>query len=427
MRLLATRYYFIILLLFIVNSPMLFGQDVIDLDNQLKEQAIKVFLDVSRRYEEFIKSEIQFVNYVRDRKQAHVYVMMSRHQTGAGGDEYTIHLIGQENFASVHDTLKYVATQTATEDDIRRGIVRVLKIGLLQYVKKTPLSDYIQIDYLLDEETALVTDKWNFWVFNVDVDWDLEGEESRSEYRLDASFSIDRVTPASKFALSFSNDYREEHFEFEDKKLTSIRRSRDMRGMYVKSLSEHWSAGGYVEFNSSSYRNIGMAESFGPAVEYNIFPYSEYTRREFRLLYRPQYRHVNYIEETIYGKTREHLVQQSLAATFELKEPWGSLSSTLEGSHYFHDFSKNQAELFCNLNLQLFEGFSLDIFGFVSMIRDQLSLPAEEATEEEILLRQKEIATDYEYFVSLGFRYTFGSIYSNVVNPRFGNGGRRRF
>lgn len=77
-----------------------------------------------------------------------------------------------------------------------------------------------------------------------------------------------------------------------------------------------------------------------------------------------------------------------------------------------------------NLNLQLFEGFSLDIFGNISMIRDQLSLPAEEATEQEILLRQKEIATDYDYFVSLGFRYTFGSIYSNVVNPRFGNGRR---
>jgi len=167
-----------------------------------------------------------------------------------------------------------------------------------------------------------------------------------------------------------------------------------------------------------------MLGSIGPAVEYNIFPYSEYTRREFRILYRPVYRNVDYIEETLYGKLKQQLFSQSLSATFELKEPWGSLSSTLEGSHYFHDFSKNRAEFFMNLNLQLFEGFSLDIFGNISMIRDQLSLPAEEATEQEILLRQKEIATDYDYFVSLGFRYTFGSIYSNVVNPRFGNGRR---
>jgi len=42
------------------------------------------------------------------------------------------------------------------------------------------------------------------------------------------------------------------------------------------------------------------------------------------------------------------------------------------------------------------------------------------ATEEEILLEQRQLATQYDYFLSLGLRYTFGSIYSNVVNPRFG-------
>ncbi len=407
-------------------TDIIFGQEANAQKNNLKEQAVKVFLDVSRRYEEFIKSEIQFVNYVRDRKQAQIYVMMSRQQTGAGGREYTIHLIGQQNFESVDDTLKYVATQFASEEERRRGIVRVLKLGLMRYVHKTPLAEYIDINYTRGDED-IVTDKWDFWVFNVDFDWDLDGEESRSEYRLDASFSIDRVTPESKIALSLRNSYREEHFEFEDETLTGIRRSRNFRGMYVKSLSDHWSAGGYANLNSSTYSNIDLAGEVGPAMEYNIFPYSEYTRREFRILYRTLYREVNYVDETIYGKMKQKLFYESLSATFELKEPWGSLESTLEGSHYFHDFSKNRVELFCNINLQLFEGFSLDIFGNISMIRDQLSLPIEEATEQEILLRQKEIATDYDYFVSLGFRYTFGSIYSNIVNPRFGSRRRRYY
>jgi hypothetical protein len=72
------------------------------------------------------------------------------------------------------------------------------------------------------------------------------------------------------------------------------------------------------------------------------------------------------------------------------------------------------------INLRLFEGFSFDIHGNVSMIHDQLSLPKEGATEEEILLEQRQLATQYDYFLSLGLRYTFGSIYTNVVNPRFG-------
>jgi hypothetical protein len=50
-----------------------------------------------------------------------------------------------------------------------------------------------------------------------------------------------------------------------------------------------------------------------------------------------------------------------------------------------------------------------------------------EATLEEILLRRKELATEYEYSISVGLSFTFGSIYSNVVNPRFGGGGWRRF
>ena len=60
------------LLFSMVITNLLVAQETHDPGNNLKEQATKVYLDVSRRYEEFIKTEIQFVNYVRDRKQAQV-------------------------------------------------------------------------------------------------------------------------------------------------------------------------------------------------------------------------------------------------------------------------------------------------------------------------------------------------------------------
>jgi len=40
-----------------------------------------------------------------------------------------------------------------------------------------------------------------------------------------------------------------------------------------------------------------------------------------------------------------------------------------------------------------------------------------------VLLRLRELETQFEYFTSFGLTYTFGSIYNNVVNPRFGNSG----
>ncbi len=394
--------------------------------NKLQEKAVKVFLDVTRRFQEYIKTEIPFVNYVRDRKQAQVYIMMTQQRTGAGGNEYTIKLIGQKNFEMVNDTVKYVSTQAETDEVTRRGVVRVLKQGLIRYVEKTPLSEFINISYSSSAKPGDVVDKWNYWVFNVDMETDIEGEQSQQELSIDLSFSADRVTPESKISLSLKSDYSREKYELDEEEgwYTGIKRSKDFRGLYVKSLSGHWSGGGYINANTSTYSNKKLSFDLAPAIEYNIFPYSDYVRREFRFLYKAVYNNVSYDIETIYGKLKENLFYESLSATFELKERWGSLSSTLEGLHYFHDLSKNKIELSCNINLRLFEGFSIDVRGNVSMIRDQLSLPIEEATQEDILLQQREIATDYDYNVSFGFRYTFGSIYSNVVNPRFGSGRR---
>ena len=69
----------------------------------------------------------------------------------------------------------------------------------------------------------------------------------------------------------------------------------------------------------------------------------------------------------------------------------------------------------------MFKGLFFSVFGSVSLIRDQLSLPKGGVTPEEILLKRQELATSYDYSASIGFSYTFGSIYSSVVNPRFGN------
>ena len=40
-------------------------------------------------------------------------------------------------------------------------------------------------------------------------------------------------------------------------------------------------------------------------------------------------------------------------------------------------------------------------------------------TDEEILLQRRQVSTSYSYFAGVGITYTFGSIFNNVVNPRF--------
>ena len=120
------------------------------------------------------------------------------------------------------------------------------------------------------------------------------------------------------------------------------------------------------------------------------------------------------------GSFIELAFSEALSVTFEQKEPWGNVSGRIEGSHFFHDFSKNKLVFSGNISFRLFRGFSLNLNGRYSSIRDQLSLPKEGASFDEVLLRIKQLQTNYSYSLSLGFSYSFGSIFSNVVNPRFG-------
>jgi len=346
--------------------------------------------------------------------------MQTTQRTGAGGMEYTITLTGQQDFVNQNDTLKYVSKQMDTQEITRSGIVRILKMGLVPYVSKTPLADYISINYRKRADPGAVVDKWDYWVFNSSISGFFNGEESVKGMSIYGSVSADRVTPDWKTSLSFYTNYYETNYKIGERTISSFRRSQSFQGLLVKSLGEHWSIGGYGSAFSSIYDNTKFSFSAAPAIEFNVFPYAQSTRRELCFLYRVGNTNIHYDEETIYDKLRENLVSESLSATYLVKERWGSVRASLTGSHYSHDFSKNRLVLYSNLSLRLFEGFSLSLFGSASRIHDQLSLSKKGATEEEILLHRKQLATQYDYYFSIGFRYTFGSIYSNIVNPRFG-------
>jgi hypothetical protein len=46
-------------------------------------------------------------------------------------------------------------------------------------------------------------------------------------------------------------------------------------------------------------------------------------------------------------------------------------------------------------------------------------LRAGDTSIEDILLRRRELATDFEFSGSVAITYTFGSDFANVVNTRF--------
>ena len=101
-----------------------------------------------------------------------------------------------------------------------------------------------------------------------------------------------------------------------------------------------------------------------------------------------------------------------------MDQPWGGLNINVEGSNYFQNFDQHRLELNGDIELRLLKGLFLEIGGGVEFIHDQLHLPREGASLEDILLRRRELTTSYEYEMYIGISYTFGSIYNNIVNDR---------
>jgi hypothetical protein len=392
----------------------------------LQKQAPRVYIDCDFCDLDYIRTEIPFVNYVRDRREAQVHVLITTQRTGSGGTEYTLTFIGQENFAALQDTLLYAAGQTATNDEQRQGYTEMLRRGLAPYALRTPIAERLTIRYEAPAGTtaAQVRDPWNYWVFRLSGNAFFNGQSSSNSLNLNTNVSANRITEDWKIELSGFNRYSEDNFEINDSTtIKSTSEGRGVDGRVVKSLSDHWSFGSRAVVSSSTFNNTDLLVRAGPAIEYNLFSYAESTRRQVRIGYDIGLSHYQYTEETIFEKTEESLVSGEFSVAVGLNQPWGNIDVSLNASNFFHDFSKNRIEVFGGVSMRVVKGLSVNLFANASRIRDQIALPRGEATQEDILLRRRALQTSFDYFGSVGISYTFGSIYNNIVNPRFGNRG----
>ena len=387
-------------------------------------QQLRVFLDCSDCFSDYLREEVPFVDYVRDRTEADVHVLITRASTGSGGREYTGAFIGLGKYADRQQTLKAITTTGDTEDIVRRQLANMLRLGLLGFITQDGVPQRLEFDVKVGTEEArpaVAGDKWKNWVFSVRGEASLDAEESSRQAQLSASVSADRITPDWKMTLGVELDHERERFDIdEDEPFEVYRRENDFSWLVVNGLGEHWSIGASGDVESSTFNNTELAYFAAPAVEYNFFPYSAYTRRQLRVSYAVGPRSVNYYEVTLFGKLEETHLRHELTTTFEQRERWGTLEAQVEFSQYLHDFDFYRLETNGDVSWRIARGLSVNGEISASRIRDQLSLPARGATPEEILREVRELQSGYEFQVSFGITYTFGSIFSSVVNPRFG-------
>ena len=96
----------------ILGSTTALAQDAAPPDGAA---ALRVFLDCGDECDlDHLRTEITFVNYVRDRRDAQVHVLVTTESSGGGGRAHTIDYIGLREFAGVDDRLVYYTTPDAT-------------------------------------------------------------------------------------------------------------------------------------------------------------------------------------------------------------------------------------------------------------------------------------------------------------------------
>lgn len=391
---------------------------------------IRVFLDCqnTRCDFDFFRRELAWVDWVRDRADAQVHVLVTSQGTGGGGREYTFRLLGQTGFAGRDHDLRANTQSEATDDEVRRAMAGALKLGLAAYAGALPIGQRLDVRFdapVAGTPARVVDDPWNYWSFRVGVDGFIGGESQSRSSRVSGSVRATRTTDDWKVRIVAWGNRSENDFVLSDgTTLETVTTGNSVSGLVVRSLGDHWSVGVDLSTQASDRENLDRLYQFAPGIEYNLWPYRESSRRQLTFLYEIGLVSARYIDTTIYNVTRESFAGHQLRISLVQREPWGTSRFSLEGANYLDDWSLNRVTLFGELEFRVTRGLSVELSGSYARVRDQRSLPKEGATDEEILLRLRELQTDYEYDLRVGLSYTFGSIFNNIVNPRFGGGDR---
>jgi len=398
-----------------------------------RPERLAVFLDCDGCDETFFRQELEYLDWVRDREVADVHVLVTEQATGAGGEAQTFDLIGLRSFQGMDYSTVYTVNVAATDAEIRDGFLRTLQVMLAPYLLQTATGERVRIEVDPaeegeDEQAVPQDDPWDFWTieFYTDASADYESRQRSVDARY--GVYVDRVTENWKLQLRPFFNYNYDRFERSDGVIESWQRRNGFTSYVVKSVSPHWSIGAFADVFTSTFDNVDMRYRLMPAIEWSLYPYREATRRQLTVAYRIGAAQVTYQDSTIYNEIDEVLAEHKLNVAYEVKQPWGEIDVGMNASQYLRDLGLYAVEFNGSFEVRITQGLSVEFGGNFAFIYNQLNLPKGDADLEEVLLRRRQLATNYEAGFGIGLRYRLGSIFNNVVNPRLdGLGSQDRF
>lgn len=392
------------------------------------EALLRVFTECDVCEQDYLRRELSFVNLVRERRLADVHVLVTSLSAGGGGDQYSIELTGRTSAAADSamrsDTVRVTMRADATGIEQREHIVRAIKMALLPFMRGTASWDRLDIVAVQTTTSAVSTargerDRWNGWVFRSNGSGYMDGDDNYAGQQVNLDLTASQITDARKVVLSASGEYRRMRYTLEEARaVTAHQRNGSAQGLWVHSVNTHVSVGALASARSSLFGNTSLATRSAVAVEYNLFPYREATQRQAVVMYALGVRSARYVDTTIFGRLRETRPVHTLTVTTELRQRWGSMFLVSENSQYLHDHARFRVAFDGGFDWRIARGLTIGTYLSYAITRDQLNIPGTSLSDEDRLLRLRELQSGSQFQINLSASYTFGSLFNNVVNPR---------
>jgi len=377
---------------------------------------IKAYIDC-RCDETYLKQETSFLEYVRDQDLADIEIFIRDERNPTGSRSFEIKIDGNNEYEEISSSSIAVGYANDTSSTLRDKLLNKLKLALVPFLDLANYDLNINVDPSFKDLTVY-DDKWKNWVFELSGSYNNDKEESRQTNRYEIEFEIDKLTEDWRIGAEIRRNETNRKFFSNDNTYKSNRKTTSLNGRVVRSITDHFSAGLFFGVFQNTYENIDLNRYIAPAIEYSFYPYKDVLSKEITLAYRIGTGKRNYIEKTIYGYEKQKLSSQTLSLNIRFRQKWGNISSYLNATQFLNDGTKKRFSLRSNLDIRIYEGLAVRFSGNINLIREQYSLAAGNTSIEDLLLQQREIATDYRTNFSIGLSYTFGSIYNSIINTR---------
>lgn len=395
-------------------------------------QKLKVYIDCGIYYcdMDYIRTEINIVDYMRDHTAADVHVLITHQPTGSSGTKYQMIFYGLKRFKHNTDSLNFFVDRNATDFERREALVNYIKAGLAPFIAKTQQAGNMKIDMRYDNAgkdsvkmESMTRDPWNYWVFRLNGNLYVNADQVYKTYDLGAGISARRTTEKLKIYFYARGGSETSKYDYDTDtgpvKVKVFNKEYFFDHYIAKSIDPHWSYGYELYCQNSTFSNYKANAYLLPQAEYSFFPVKDVNNKYVAFRYGIGVQYNSYYDSTIYNKTSEWLTGHKATFTVEFNQKWGSIASSITYFNYFSNWKFYKLQLNNYADVRITGGLSIFMYMSAEIAHDQIYLSKEGATEQEVLTRRKELESSYTIYTSIGITYRFGSKLNNFINPRF--------